>query len=148
MNSKWIKQNHGRNNASLIYKWKHNSIKLLCTYTAFSTHRWIVGMPSRLTNCTFLPPRLTSHSPTHLSALLFMNYNFSHKNANVRIKWQKHDFLKSINLKVPYLAARLSRFSLNSDIAQIKVDIMVGILYFLSISHSLQTIDVLWRIYI
>ena len=38
------------------------------------------------TNCTCLTPRLTSHSTTPLSAWLFVNYIFSYKNANFRIK--------------------------------------------------------------
>ena len=36
----------------------------------------MVGMQARLTNCTCLKSRLTGHSPMHLSAWLFMNYNF------------------------------------------------------------------------
>ena len=92
----------------------------------------MVGMQARLTNCTVLSSRLTSHSPTHLSALLLMDYFFSYKNTIFRIKWQKHNFdnniklrgttgtlmyqffLKSIHLKVPNLIAPLRWVASNS----------------------------------
>ena len=52
---------------------------LLCIYTAFKTHRWMVGMQARLINCTLLSLQPTSHSPTHPSAFLFMNDIFPTK---------------------------------------------------------------------
>ena len=92
----------------------------------FQTHQWMVGMQAHLTNCTFLPPRLTSQPPTHPSALLLMNYTFSPQKCKfsnqitkTRFRPQnqttgKHCdfyvfFLTSIYLKVSNLTAPLKR---------------------------------------
>ena len=86
----------------------------------------MVGMPARLPNFTCLKSRLTSHSARIWAHGCVWIIIFSHKNANFRIKYQKHDFdyniklrgttgtltyqcfLKSIDLKVPNLIAPLS----------------------------------------
>ena len=81
LNSKYTKQNYGRNNASTFYRGKHGSINLLCTYTAFLGISWMVGMQARLTYCTLFLPR---HTPTHLVALMFMNHIFSCDQAALR----------------------------------------------------------------
>ena len=99
---------------------------LLCIYMAFKTHPWMVGMQARLTNCTLLSLQPTSHSPTHLSAFLFMNYIFPTKmqtfesNNEITISTTTLNcgeplvlklsvfFLKSINLEVPKLTAHLN----------------------------------------
>ena len=86
----------------------------------------MVGMQAYLTNCTFVPPRLPSHPPTHPSALLLMNYNFSPQKCKFSNQIKKHGldhkiklqgntatlmffFLKSIYLKVSNLTAPLKR---------------------------------------
>ena len=81
LNSKYTKQNYGRNNASTFYRGKHGSINLLCTYTTFLGISWMVGMQARLTYCTLFLPR---HTPTHLVALMFMNHIFSCDQAALR----------------------------------------------------------------
>ena len=86
----------------------------------------MVGMQARPPNCTCLKSRLTSHSPLIWAhGCVWIIFFFSHKNANFRIKLQKHEFdyniklrgttgtltyqffLKSIDLKVPNLIAPL-----------------------------------------
>ena len=91
LNSKYTKQNYGRNNASTFYRGKHGSINLLCTYTAFLGISWMVGMQARLTYCTLFLPR---HTPTHLVALMFMNHIFNCDQAALRTLLSVHLFVR------------------------------------------------------